>query len=195
MRKGSLLEEGALLTSLSDNSKMWVYFNVSEADYLDYKQRQRAQGHAEVRLQMANDKVFDHKGAISTIEADFNNETGNIAFRATFPNPKRLLRHGQTGRVLMDIPVKNALLIPQKTTFELLTKKYVFVVDEKNAVRQRQVFVADEELPHIYIVEKGLREGEKILLEGLRRVENGEHIEPVYKHPKEVLAHLDIPAG
>ena len=68
---------------------------------------------------MANGQVFDQTGTVETIEADFNNETGNLAFRATFPNPKGLLRHGETGKVLMEVPLENALLVPQKATFDV----------------------------------------------------------------------------
>jgi len=71
---------------------------------------------------MANGKYFDYPGIVETIEADFNNETGNISFRATFPNPKALLRHGETGNIHITLPYKNAMLIPQKATFEVLDK-------------------------------------------------------------------------
>ena len=91
VRLGSLVDEGELLTTLSDNSKMWVYFNVPEAEYLDYATRAKSGKPLEVKLQMANNQLFDHTGVVETIEADFNNETGNIAFRATFPNPKRII--------------------------------------------------------------------------------------------------------
>ena len=130
VRLGSLLDEGELLTTLSDNSKMWVYFNVPEAEYLDYQTETKTKQDLKVQLLMANNKYFDQVGEIRTIEADFNNETGNIAFRATFPNPKGLLRHGETGNVVIRVPFKNALLIPQKATFEVLDKKYVYVIDE-----------------------------------------------------------------
>src|SRR5688572_29279702 len=116
VRLGSLLDEGDLLTTLSDNSEMWVYFNVPEAEYLDYRSNQAGHNMSKVRLQMANHQLFPQAGVVKTIEADFNNETGNIAFRATFPNPDRLLRHGETGNILMDIPMSNAMLIPQKAT-------------------------------------------------------------------------------
>jgi len=65
-------------------------------------------------LIIASGKHFHHKGSISAIEADFNNETGNIPFRATFPNPERILRHGETGNVVISYPVSDALIIPQK---------------------------------------------------------------------------------
>jgi membrane fusion protein (multidrug efflux system) len=104
-RLGSLVDEGDLLTTLSDNSKMWVYYNVPEAEYLAYKETAKAgDGEVSVRLKMANNEVFPFPGKVQAIEADFNNETGNIAFRATFPNPKGLLRNGETGSVLMTVP-------------------------------------------------------------------------------------------
>ena len=116
VREGSLVEEGELLTTLSDNHKMWVYFNVPEAEYLDYITTVSADSVIAARLLLANNRLFEYEGKVTTIEADFNNETGNIAFRATFPNPKGLLRHGETGSVLINTPLKSALLIPQKCT-------------------------------------------------------------------------------
>ncbi|MBT1706215.1 efflux RND transporter periplasmic adaptor subunit, partial [Chryseosolibacter indicus] len=138
-RLGSLLDEGDLLTTLSDNRKMWVYFNVPEAEYLDYKSKARKDSVMNVELIMANHKMFEYPGIVETIEADFDNETGNISFRATFPNPKGLLRHGETGNIQIKQPVKNALLIPQKATFEVLEKKYVYVIDKDNVVRSREI--------------------------------------------------------
>ena len=122
VRQGSLLEEGELLTNLSDNSQMWVYYNVPEAEYLNYQSNIQRDSAVQVSLLMANNQIFDYTGVVETIEADFNNETGNIPFRATFPNPKGLLRHGETGTVLMNISLKDALLIPQKTTFRDIRK-------------------------------------------------------------------------
>ncbi|MGD8863271.1 MAG: efflux RND transporter periplasmic adaptor subunit [Myxococcales bacterium] len=194
VRLGSLLDEGELLTTLADNSTMWAYFNVTEAEYLDYKSRTKNHEPMPVKLAMANGQVFDQPGSVETIEADFNNETGNIAFRATFPNPDGLLRHGETGKVLMSIPKDDALLIPQKATFEILDKKYVFVVGEDNKVKAQQIKIAAE-VPHLYIVDSGLEEDDKILLEGLRKVKDGSEIDLDFQEPAEVLASLDLPAG
>src|SRR5262249_11633651 len=76
VRMGSLVDEGDLLTTLSDNSTMWVYFNVSEAEYLRYKSQPDADKPTPVKLRMANGALFDEPGKVETIEADFNNETG-----------------------------------------------------------------------------------------------------------------------
>ena len=194
VRRGSLVEDGELLTTISDNSKMWVYFNVNEAEYLDYKSRAASGSAAVVKLLMANGQLFSSTGKVETIEADFNNETGTIAFRATFENPDGLLRHGETGKVLMTSQLKNALLVPQKSTFDIMDKKYVFVVDKDGVVRSRQIAVA-KELPQVYVVESGLTEGDRVLLEGLRKVKDGDKIATKYLEPREVISHLEVPAG
>lgn len=191
VRLGSLVEEGDLLTNLSDNSKMWVYYNVPEAEYLDFKAEQQGSIKPTVNLLMANNKYFEYPGVVETIEADFNNETGNISFRATFPNPKSLLRHGETGNIHVTLPYKDAMLIPQKATFEVLDKKYVYVIDKENKVVSREIKLAAE-LPHLFIVSEGLSEDDKILLEGLRLVKENEKIEYKLEKPETVLAHLEL---
>ena len=191
VRLGSLVEEGELLTTLSDNHEMWVYFNVPEAEYLDYKIKINADTALKVQLRLANDKIFAYEGEVNTIEADFNNETGNIAFRATFPNPKGLLRHGETGNVLVSAPLNDALLIPQKSTFEILDKKYVFVIDDNNVIHSKQIVVGAE-LPHLYEVKAGLEESDRIVLEGLRKVRDGDKISYDFQDPAKVLNELEL---
>lgn len=191
VRLGSLINEGDLLTTLSDNRKMWVYYNVPEAEYLDYKMHTISGTPVKVQLQMANNRKFQHDGLVETIEADFNNETGNIAFRATFPNPEGLLRHGETGNVLMKVPVKNALMIPQKATFEILEKRYVFVVGPDHVVHQKELTIAAE-MPDIYIVQDGLSPNDQIILEGIRKVKDQDKIEFSFQDPKKVMAGLHV---
>jgi membrane fusion protein (multidrug efflux system) len=193
VRNGSLVAEGDLLTTLSDISKMWVYFNVPESEYLDYKLNKAAQAPVKVKLKMANGQVFDQAGIIETIEADFDNKTGNIEFRAVFPNPKQLLRHGETGNILIDIPYKNAMLIPQKATYEILDKTYVYVVAKDNRLEQRLITVAAE-LPHVFIVKSGLKAGDRVLIEGLRKVHPGQKIDLDFQPPEKVLSQLDLHA-
>jgi membrane fusion protein (multidrug efflux system) len=190
-RLGSLVDEGDLLSTLSDNRKVWVYFNVPEAEYLDYKSKAKKDSIMNVDLIMANGKMFDHSGLVETIEADFNNETGNISFRATFPNPKGLLRHGETGNIQIKQPVKDALLIPQKATFEVLEKKYVYLVDKDGVIKSREIVIGAE-LPHIFVVRSGLKEGDKILLEGLRQVHENEKIQYKLVKPDSVISHLSL---
>lgn len=191
VRLGSLVDEGELLTTLSDNSKMWVYFNVPEAEYLNYKSNPNSENLMRVNLLMANNQIFDHIGVVETIEADFNNETGNIAFRATFENPNGLLRHGETGNVLMTVPLKNVVIIPQKATYEVLEKKYVFVIDKDNKVHSREITI-ESELPDLYIIKNGLNPFDKILLEGIRKVSDNDKITFKYEDPKSVISKLKV---
>ncbi|MCA6436077.1 MAG: efflux RND transporter periplasmic adaptor subunit [Bacteroidetes bacterium] len=191
VRLGSLVNEGDLLTTLSDNSLLWVYFNVPEAEYLNYKTHATEENLLKVNLLMANNQQFDYPGEVKAIEADFNNETGNIQFRATFPNPKGLLRHGETGNIIMNILQKNAILIPQKSTFEVLEKKYVFVIDANNTVHSREITI-ESEMPDLYIIKSGLKENEKILLEGIRKVKDGDKIIFHYEKPQDVFSKLSV---
>lgn len=191
VRLGSLVDEGDLLTTLSDNSEMWVYFNVPEAEYLNYKTHATEENLLKVKLLMANNQLFEFSGVVKTIEADFNNETGNIAFRATFPNPNGLLRHGETGNIQMPIILKNVIIIPQKATFEILEKKYVFVLDQNNVVHSKEIAIASE-MPDLYVIKDGLNENDKILLEGIRKVKDNDKIEYKYEDPKTVLPKLNV---
>src|SRR5690606_39224388 len=158
---------------------------------LEYKEEVKSDDEVIVNLLMANNKHFAYPGVVETIEADFNNETGNIAFRATFPNPDGLLRHGETGNIEMSIPLKDALLIPQKVTFEVLEKKYVYVVDEENKIRSREITIAAE-IPHIYVISGGLEETDKILLEGLRLDRENDEIHYDFVEPHTAMSQLDL---
>lgn len=191
LKLGSLVDEGDLLTTLSDNRQMWVYFNVPEAEYLDYKAHTHSDSVYSVNLLMANNREFELPGKVEVIEADFNNETGNIAFRATFPNPDGLLRHGETGNILMPVPLEHALIIPQKATFEILDRKYVFLIDKNSVVKQREIKIGAE-MQDLYAVTAGLAEGDKILLEGLRKVKDGDKISYKYEKPESVMSHLKL---
>ena len=192
-RLGSLVEEGELLTSLADNSQMWVYFNVSETDYLNFMGEKKNKISLPVKLILANGKEFGYVGKIDTIEADFNNETGNVAFRATFDNPDGLLRHGETGTVLLDDPVSDALVIPQKATFEILDKKYVYVVGKDHVVHSREIEVTDDDVAHLFMIKKGLKESDVVIVDGIKKVRHGDKIEFDLLETNAIAESLDLP--
>jgi len=185
---GSLIKEREILTTLSDNSLMWVYFNVPEAKYLEYMADvDQDKDDRQIELVLANGSKFPQIGKIAAIEAKFNNETGNIPFRADFPNPKGLLRHGQTGTVLIDRTLNNAIIIPQRATFEILDKLYVYVVGKDDVVHQREI-VKQHEMDDIFVIKRGLDVNDKIVLEGVRQVRDGEKVEYEFRKPEEALA-------
>jgi len=184
---GSLIDEGGLLTTISNNKDMYAYFNVSEPEYLNFKSQNNKKEKQEVRLILANNEPHQYPGTIETIEGEFDNNTGTISFRAKFPNPDLLLKHGETGKVQLTMKIKDAIIIPQKATYELQDKTYVYVVNDQNIVTSRNIIIK-QKLSNLYILESGLNENEKILLDGLQMVKDDEKIVPEFISGQQVLS-------
>lgn len=179
-KAGSLIEEGTLLTTVSDIRSVYAYFNVSEGEYLEYlkaRQRHPEEDNAVVQLQLADGTRYAHAGRIETVEGEFDAGTGSIAFRARFPNPGKLLKHGATGTVRLANRIEDALIVPQKAVFEIQDRNYVFVVDSANTLRM-QHFVPQARFSHFYVVKSGLQPGDVIVYEGIRNIRDGLHIVP-----------------
>lgn len=185
---GSLISERDVLTTLSDNGVMWAYFNMPEARYLEYRaSRDKRAEDEQVELRLSDGTMFPHAGAIAAIEAEFDGETGTLAFRADFPNPDGLLRHGQTGTVVMHRVLKDATVIPQRATFEAFDKRYVYVVDKDDVAHRREIVVQNE-LEDVFVVKQGLSAGDRIVLDGVPQVRDGEKVSAEFRKPNEVLA-------
>jgi membrane fusion protein (multidrug efflux system) len=178
-KTGSLINEGTLLTTLSDTKSVFAYFNVSENEYLEYvKARGKGESKQElVELELADGSYFKHKGTIETMEGAFDEGTGSIAFRARFSNPDKLLKHGSTGTIRLTNHVENALLIPQKAAFEIQDKNFVYVLQKDNKIKTR-TFTPQSRLGDYYVVKSGLEPGEKIVYEGLQGLKDGATISP-----------------
>jgi membrane fusion protein (multidrug efflux system) len=187
-KMGSLIDEGSLLTTVSDTRFVYAYFEVSENEYLDYvtKLRGKDPGENEAQLILANGTNHKYKGKIETIVGEFEANTGTIAFRAKFPNPDKLLKHGSSGKVRLSREVNNVLIVPQKATFEIQDRTFVYVINEKNEVKMKS-FIPRMRFSHFYIVESGLRPGEKIVYEGIQSLREGMKIVPAYFHLDSLL--------
>ncbi|AMK77053.1 MULTISPECIES: efflux RND transporter periplasmic adaptor subunit [Methylomonas] len=173
---GSLIADGDMLTSISDNREVFAYFNLSEIDYLNYVSANDK--HADsVSLKLANHTLYPHAGKIEMIESEFDHATGNIAFRARFPNPDALLKHGSNGKVVVNKQLKNALLVPQKSTFEIQDKLYVYVVNQDGVLQQRNI-IPKMRFPDFYVVESGLSKEERIVYEGVETLKDGDKVQP-----------------
>jgi membrane fusion protein (multidrug efflux system) len=184
-QQGSLITERDVLTTLSDNSLMWVYFNVPQARYLEYMAGPGTDKEGKVELVLANGSKFKQSGKIGAIEAQFDNETGNIPFRADFPNPDGLLRHGMTGKVLIHRTLHNAIVIPQRATFEVHDKRYVYVVDKDGVVHQREIVVQNE-VEDTFVIGRGVGVDDRIILEGAQQARDGERVEYEFRPPDQV---------
>lgn len=187
-KAGSYLQEGEVLTTLSDISEVYAYFHLSESDYLDYM---HSEGFSEVTeigkvdLTLVNNKPYPHAGVVEAVESEFDQATGNIAIRAKFPNPDKILKHGSNGKITLMRHLKNALLIPQKSTFEVQDLLYVFLVKPDSTLEQKAI-VSRFRIPHYFIIDKGLTQENVILYEGIQNVRNGEKIIPVVTDVQEV---------
>ena len=106
-------------------------------------------------------------------------------------HPDKLLKHGETGKVQMTVPLRNALIIPQKATYEIQDKVYVFVVDKDNLVRSRKITISNE-MPDLYAVGSGLSENDRFLLEGVQKVKDNDKIQPQLVAPKDAIANLKL---
>jgi RND family efflux transporter MFP subunit len=186
-KRGSLVEVGALLTSLSNTDEVFAYFNLSEADYLDIVTTTRGDRAEDVSLVLANGMAFPAKGVIETTESEFDATTGNIAFRARFKNPKGVLKHGGTGKVRVRNPLAHAMLVPQKATFEVQGNTYLYVVDGEGIARMRAVRPSHR-VEQDFVLTDGIAADERFLLEGVQRVRDGDRI--TVQAPKAEVAQL-----
>ncbi|HWA32620.1 MAG TPA: efflux RND transporter periplasmic adaptor subunit, partial [Cyclobacteriaceae bacterium] len=128
-KKGSLISSGSLLTSVTNTEQVFAYFRVSETEYLQFVKKNSA-GRSpnirqKVRLILADGSMYRHEGVVETMEGDFDRSTGSIAFRARFPNPEMILKHGSSGTIQLDKEWRDAILIPQESAFTIQDKYYV----------------------------------------------------------------------
>lgn len=189
-QQGSLVQKRETLTILYDNSLMWADFNVPEDRYLEYRSANLDQlkNDLKIELLLANGKKFDQPGTLTAIGLEFN--AGDVSCRADFPNPDRLLRHGLTGTVLISRVLNDAIVIPQRATFEFLDKRYVFVVDRNNVAHQREIAVQNES-DELFVIKAGVGVNDKIILDGVRLIHDGEKVESEGRQPKKFVANVN----
>lgn len=178
LKVGSLISEGTLLSTISDVSEIYCYFNVSEREYLKYrKSKSGFKGTLNCMLQLADGALYAENGVIETVGGEIDNETGSIVFRARFPNSDRLLTHGASGKIIIKNKIKDALLIPQRCAFEIQDKNYVFIIDSSNTLKMKS-FIPKARLDDFYVVSSGLSLGNRILYEGIQNIQEGVKIIP-----------------
>jgi RND family efflux transporter MFP subunit len=190
-KMGSLINEGSLLTSISENNQIFAYFDVSEKEYLAYAENllKDSVGSKKVELILADGNLHSQKGRIETIEGEIDGSTGNIAFRARFSNPDKIIKHGASGKVRMTKRLINVLAIPQKATFEIQDKLYVYVVNKDNKLEIRNIS-ASNRLSHLFIISKGLKDKDMIVYEGIQNVNAGAKILPRFVAMSDIIKEL-----
>ena len=169
-RVGALVDASITtpLTTVSDDTEMYVYFSMTESQVLSLIRQYKTLDEA-----MNSDGLtYAHKGRIDAISGTIDTSTGAVSLRATFPNPEHMLRNGGSGTVIFPYIKENVLIVPQEATYEIQDKIFVYkVVDGKATSSQVSVFPVNNGKE--YIVESGLEEGETIIAEGAGLVQEG----------------------
>lgn len=203
-REGSLASPSSMdpLTTISDNSKVYAYFSLTEKDLLDMTENGTRSLNAAieampaVQLRLANGSIYGQPGDVATVSGVINTSTGAASVRALFDNPSGMLRSGSTGSIIIPVNSENVIVIPQKATFEIQDKKFVYVVDKENKLVSKAVQVLPQSDGQNYVVLSGLEPGEQIVVEGVgtNAIREGATIKPV-DAAKKAAAQAQQPAG
>lgn len=176
---GSIVNTESILTTISDVSDVFAYYRMNESDYLKYMRAQLSgkdfANTDSIRLYLSDGSRYEHMGRVETIEGDFERGTGSIAFRARFPNPDGLLRHGVTGKISMTTHMSDVFLIPQQSTFEIQEFTYIYVIMANKTVRIRS-FEPLGRYKGFYIA-NDLEDSTRIVYSGIQEVKEGSKIE------------------
>lgn len=185
-RVGSLVSASNAqpLTTVSNISQMYVYFSMTEKQLLGLTREQGGLSAAiskmpAVSLVLSDGTEYSETGVVSTVSGVIDSNTGSVQMRATFDNAGHVLRSGGTGSILIPIHQKDAILIPQKATYEIQNKKFVYVVGADNKVQSREIEVLVQNDGQNYVVSNGLKVGERIVIDGVNRLKNDMQINPI----------------
>ncbi|MBE7174921.1 MAG: efflux RND transporter periplasmic adaptor subunit [Mucilaginibacter polytrichastri] len=172
------------LTVISEIDRVYVYFSMSEADFMNFKKSYGGQSLEEkikrmppVELQLADQSLYPEKGRVELASGQFDGSMGALSFRAVFDNRAGLLRSGNTGKIRIPHTQEKALMVPQEATYELQDKLFVYTMDEKHKISSEPITVSGTS-GNFYLVKTGLKAGEKIVYSGLDRLSNGATIKP-----------------
>ncbi len=185
-RVGSLVSAGTVepLTTVSNISKMYVYFSMTEKQLLGLSRESGGVSEAitkmpAVRLMLADGSEYGNPGVISAISGVIDQATGSVQIRADFDNAGHILRSGGTGSVLIPTHASNVIIIPQKATYEIQDKKFVYTVGKDNKAKSTEITVLPQNDGKDYVVTSGLKAGDRIVVEGINKLKNEMEINPI----------------
>jgi membrane fusion protein (multidrug efflux system) len=173
------------LTTVSDIGKVYAYFSLNEKQLLDFS-RQYQGNTLEAKLKqlpavtllLADGSEYPEKGKVETIAGLINTETGSASFRATFPNPVGLLRSGGSATVEIPVTINNAIVIPQRSTYELQGKRFVYLINDSNKVISTEIEVMSVSAGQYFVVTNGLKAGDTIVYESASSLQDSSAIKP-----------------
>ena len=183
-KKGALVNTASVLTTVSNNSQMEVYFSLTEKDALAMAQAEGGQNAAmgampNVKLQLADGSVYAHEGKVTKMSGVIDPATGSIQVIALFPNPERLLKSGGSGAIIIPKSNSSAIVIPQACVSEVQNKKFVYTLGKDNKVKYTEIKVDPQTDGNNYIVTEGLKVGDKYVTNGITKLTDGMEIVPI----------------
>ncbi|MET4081199.1 membrane fusion protein (multidrug efflux system) [Pedobacter sp. UYP30] len=199
-KTGSLVSSSSAqpLTTVSNTAKVYAYFSLNEKQLLDFSKtykgntlKEQMKNIPPVSLVLADGSVFDKQGHIESINSQLNTSTGSASLRATFSNPTALLKSGGSALVRIPTKIDSALLIPQKSTVDLQGKKFVYVLGDSAKVISTEIEIMDLTKGKFYVVTKGLKPGQKIVVEGFQGLKDGTKIKPQEKSADSVYKEIN----
>jgi len=185
-KQGSLVSatDPTPLTLLSDAHEVHVYFSLGEDDFAAFNAKypgntvnERLKKLPGVSLILADNSIYAKEGKVDMVDGQFDKQTGSISLRATFPNQQGLLRSGNTGKIRLSLEHNNAIAIPQSSTVEVQDKMFVFLVGDSNKVARTPIIVSGTSGTN-YLVEEGLKPGDRIVFDGIDKLKDGDTIKP-----------------
>ncbi|SHK50417.1 efflux RND transporter periplasmic adaptor subunit [Epilithonimonas mollis] len=174
-KDGSLVTNGTLLTTLSQLDEVYAYFSIPENQYFELLAHDKLGKHQKIELTLPNGAAYQFSGTLKSAESEIDRATGSIRYKVLFPNPNHLIKHGASGKLSISEVQNNAMMIPQKATFSIQDKTYIFKVDKNNKVKMTNIEVKTA-LKDSYVVESGLKKGDLIIYEGTQSLKDGDQI-------------------
>lgn len=174
-KDGSLVTNGTLLTTLSQLDEVFAYFSIPENRYFELLANGKLGKSQKIKLTLPNGVAYQFDGTLKSAESEIDRATGSIRYKVLFPNPKNLIKHGTSGKLSISEDINDAVLIPQKATFSIQDKTYIFKVDKNNMVKMTNISVGNA-LKDSYLVENGLQKGDVIVYEGTQTIKDGDKI-------------------
>lgn len=191
-RVGSLVSPSMAtpMTTIADNSEMFAYFSMTERQLLQmireggsYKEILAKM--PEIQLQLIDGSIYPDSGRVETISGVIDPTTGSVSMRALFPNAHNVLRSNSTGNVIFPNVLPDVILVPQSATTDIQDKKFVYVVQADNTVKNTEIQVYTLNDGQNYYVTGGLKAGDKIVIEGVQAIKDGQAITPITPAEKE----------
>ncbi len=191
-REGSLASPSMVtpLTTVSDTGDVYAYFSLTEKDILEMTEENKSLAAAikampEVQLRLSDGTIYESTGKVATITGTIDSSTGAASVRALFKNSKGVLRSGSTGQVVIPHHMDSVIVIPQKATYELQDRKFVYVVGDSCKVASRPITIYTLNDGQNFVVTSGLSANEQVVVEGVGTVvKDGLVIAPVDANAK-----------